>query len=759
MRRRVTRLFAALFMLAFSSPPTDAASGSFGRIQGRVTDKSSSEAIPFADVVVRGTRLGTYTKTDGTFLIPGVSQGSHEVVVSIVGYASVLKSVKVYGGKTSELTVELEEFSASAPEVVVVAQPAVSAASASSISAMDFELRPRLSSQDLLKLVPDLFIAQHAGGGKAEQIFLRGFDCDHGTDINISVDGLPVNMVSHGHGQGYADLHFVMPEVLSGMEVYKGPYFTRFGDFATAGTVKFNTLDEIDHSSIDIEGGEFDLARLSGLLKIPTSSEGTSAYLAGEALRNDSYFDHSQDFRRFNLFGKLVDRIDDEKVFSVWASGFTSTWDASGQIPERAVAEGIIDRFGSIDPTEGGSTSRENLNLQYTQFWGSSGFLAQAYVSRYHFQLFSDFTFFKLDPVNGDEIEQDDDRTMAGGRAEYTLNGLLGNPDIQTVIGTSVRSDWIHNQLWHVTKRERLQNEANADVHETSFSLYLQQDYRLTRTLRLDLGLRGDVFIFDVKDRLNADLPGDLTGVVTQSIIGPKGDLVYSPAEDWDFYFDAGSGFHSNDARAILAGGASTALPRALGAEIGTRFTAPGLTVSLAFWGLDLQHELVYNGDDGTTEESGPTRRLGIDLGVRQQLLAWLWSDLDMAVARGRYRNVPEGDNYIPLAPTLSLTGGLTARHSSGLEATLRFRGMSDRPANEDNTVRAMGYIVFDGGVAYSLANYKLSVTVENLFNAQWNEAQFATESQLRGELHPVTDLDFTPGTPLSVRGRIEFSF
>jgi len=179
-----------------------------------------------------------------------------------------------------------------------------------------------------------------------------------------------------------------------------------------------------------------------------------------------------------------------------------------------------------------------------------------------------------------------------------------------------------------------------------------------------------------VNDKLNPGLPGDITGSVTRLIVGPKGNLVFSPADNWDLYFDAGSGFHSTDARAILAGGASTALPRALGAEVGTRYTAPGLTVSVAFWGLDLQHELVYNGDDGTTVESGATRRLGIDLGARRQVLTWLWTDLDMAVARGRYRNLPEGEDYIPLAPTLSLTGGLTARHSSGIEATLRFRGM-----------------------------------------------------------------------------------
>ena len=271
--RKLARHFAALFALTFTVIPPEAIAGSFGRIKGRVTEKSSNLAIPFADVAVKGTRLGTYTKTDGTFNISGVAQGSQEVVVSIVGYASVLKRVTVYGDKTSELTVELEDSPASAPEIVVVAKPAVSAASAGSISAMDFELRPRLSSQDLLKLVPDLFIAQHAGGGKAEQIFLRGFDCDHGTDINIAVDGLPVNMVSHGHGQGYADLHFVMPEIVSGMEVYKGPYFAQFGDFATAGTVKFTTLDEIDHTSINIEGGEFDLARLSGLIRVPTTSE------------------------------------------------------------------------------------------------------------------------------------------------------------------------------------------------------------------------------------------------------------------------------------------------------------------------------------------------------------------------------------------------------------------------------------------------------------------------------------------------------
>ena len=369
-----------------------------GKISGVTVDRTSRTPVPFVNVTIEGTTLGASSKIDGTFIVNRVPAGSCTITASAIGYSKVVERIVVQEKQTATVLLEMVETTTSTDEVLVTAQSPLSAASSSMVNAMDFELRPKQSTQDLLRMVPGLFIAQHAGGGKAEQIFLRGFDADHGTDVNISVDGIPVNMVSHGHGQGYADLHFVMPEVLQGMTVYKGPYFAQFGDFGTAGTVQFTTVDEIENNSVNAEAGTFGLERVSGIASIPLATDQTTAYAAGEILHNRSYFDHSQDFDRYNLFGKMKTYLGNSQTLSFWASGFSSSWNASGQIPERAVEEGIIGRFGSIDPSEGGNTYRQNLNLIYTHQGESSTLLAQMYASRYNFQLFSDFTFFKSDP-------------------------------------------------------------------------------------------------------------------------------------------------------------------------------------------------------------------------------------------------------------------------------------------------------------------------------------------------------------------------
>ncbi len=731
-----------------------------GRITGRVIDKATHSPIIFANLVIDGTTIGTSSQIDGSFVIPRVFPGKQSVIVSVIGYSRISREVLVESGKTAIVEIQMEESPVATPEVTVRADVPVSAASSAMIQALDFQLRPRLSTQDLLRLVPGLFIAQHAGGGKAEQIFLRGFDADHGTDVNISVDGIPVNMVSHGHGQGYADLHFVIPEVLRGLEVYKGPYRTQIGDFGTAGAVKFNTLDDIDQNSLSVEGGSFGLVRLVGIGRLPIGSDMTNAYLAGEILHNDSYFDRKQDFRRYNLFGKMIARIDQQQAITLWTSGFSSRWNASGQIPERAVAQAIISRYGSIDPSEGGETNRQNINLEYSNVGRESKFLAQTFASRYHFQLFSDFTFFKNDPVNGDEIEQDDDRTILGGRLEYSLNFLRNNPAASTLVGAAVRTDGITNQLWHVTQRRRLDNRANADIRETAIAFYIQQDYLFSPVVRLQLGLRNDNFIFDLADRLNPGTPKDLSGRVTQSLLSPKANVTISPSSSLDLFVNFGTGFHSNDARGVVAQRSQTTLPRAVGAELGARYTAGArFSTGIALWGLDLEHEFVYSGDGGGTEEQGATRRIGMDIDTRLQLCAWLWGDIDLTVSRGRFRDLPEGENYIPLAPTFTTTGGLTFRWAGGMEGNIRYRHIGRRAANDANTVTAKGYTIIDAGIAYRLDVYRLSITAENLFNAEWNEAQFETESQLRGEAHPTSELHFTPGTPLSLRAKIEFGF
>lgn len=744
-------------ILAFSIARADQP----GTLTGNVRDRSTNEPIPGVTVSIAGLDLGAATNEQGEFILQRVPYGSHTLNVSAVGYTPQRRRVLVNSPDTVRITISLNPDVLSFEEVTATAQRSYSAASAEFMRALDFELRPKQSAQDMLRMVPGLITAQHAGGGKAEQLFLRGFDADHGTDINIVVDGVPVNMVSHGHGQGYADLHFVIPEIIEGLEVFKGPYSAVFGDLATAGSVRLKTRDMVGQNVLRAEAGMFHTYRTVGVLQIPLESNTVQAYIAGELYRTDGYFDVPIDLRRRNVFGKLVSQRGTGGKISVWASGFTSNWNATGQIPERAVAQGLISRFGSIDPSEGGKTERHNVHVHYLSYFGPTSSLSvQGFASRYLFQLFSNFTFFAVDSINGDGIEQADARWLYGGSAELTHQYEFGHFPSVVTVGTSYRADDIDVQLYHQRNRQRLSSSADAVIYQKNLALYLENDVRISEALKLQLGVRSDFFSFRVNDRLTDPAHTPSSGYVRNAIVTPKANAVILLSSGTELFLNVGGGFHSNDARAVVTSKAEQTLPRAWGAEIGARFKPlDGVGISLAVWGLDLESELVYVGDEGTTEINGPTRRLGLDLEVRARINEWLFADADLTLARGRFRHLPEGDNFIPLAPTLTAAGGLTVRHQSGVDAGVRVRHVSDRPANEVNSVIAQGYFLLDLSLAYSLWSWKLQLTGENILNASWNEAQFDTESRLRGEAMPVSELHFTPGVPFNLKLGLEYRF
>ena len=643
----------------------------------------------------------------------------------------------------------------------------VSAASSSVISKLDFTLRPKNSAQDLLRLVPGLFIAQHAGGGKAEQIFVRGFDCDHGTDCALFVDGIPINMPSHGHGQGFADSHFIIPETIENMEVYKGPYFAQFGDFATGAAVEFNTVQSLDHNSVEYDISSvpsrraYDGSRLLAMLELPTNKSNLQSYVAGDFLFKQGYFDVPQDFARFILFSKTTYELNDHASLSFSFNGFSSSWNASGQIPTRAVKEGIIDRFGSIDTTEGGTTSRNQINLVYKSGSANQNFETQFFAGNYRFKLFSDFTFFLNDPVHGDEIEQDDTRNFLGFNSKYTFPIDTKTGLLKMTFGFGARIDNLQNQLWHCEARQRLNVEANANVFEKNFYGYAEAEWHPNPLWRFDLSIRENYFVFDVEDLIPTDSAHkNYSGYNYQFLPTPKFNIAFYPAENLSLFFNSGLGFHSNDARAVVQDSTSSMhlLPRALGAEFGAQYhPVPWSLISIAFWGMDLSDELTYDGDNGTTEDDGPTRRIGIDFSLRLQPVKWLTIDDDINLAKGRLlkdflgSELPN-DNFIPLAPTFTSTGGVTTHIHEHWDASLRYRYMHDRPANEDNSIVALGYLVFDAAFAYHVSSWSAQLTIENLTNTEWNEAEFETTSRLYNEPAPVDELNFTPGTPFALK-------
>ena len=684
-------------------------------------------------------------------------------------------------------------------KILVEGDRAYSTASSKSIREFDLNVRPMQTAQDMLQLAPGLVVTQHAGGGKAEQIFLRGFDADHGTDVAISTDGIPVNMVSHGHGQGYADLHYVIPELVESIDLFKGPYFARHGNFSTAGSIMFRTKDYIDENVVKIEGGEFNTQKVTGLFQVPGSGEHQSAYFGAQFYNTDGPVESEQNFQRSNLFGKFHTHLNETNKLAFSVNAFSSAWDASGQIPQRAVDSELITRFGTIDDLEGGQTGRQNFNLIYTAIGeDSSQFFIQPYFSRYNFKLFSNFTFFLDDPENGDMIEQTDDRTLLGLNTEYQFKRSIRSMQSTTTFGGGFRSDDIAVSLWHSPNRRRLTRRVDSGIIERNLFLWVQEELVVNPKLRLQLGLRGDYFTFNVEDHLDALSDASITlphasGYAQEAMLNPKFNLVYSPLRSTDIFLNFGTGFHSNDARDVVIeqtisdlervfsrqglneaeinerlvqlnfdsehSGIRT-LPRALGAEIGTRHQFWNrLSIGIAGWWLELDEELVFVGDAGETEVSGKSRRIGIDIEGRAQIFSWLWIDTDVNLSSGKFVDEPSDVNEIPLAPRITSTGGLTAAHPSGFGANLRYRHIGDRPANEDSSVTAEGHTLVNIGLSYAFGPFKYFATVENLFDVDWNEAQFDTESRLVDETEPVSEIHFTPGNPRNIQAGIRYQF
>ena len=694
-------------------------------------------------------RVHAHTNELGIFYCDQ-SQPGDTINISYLGYktqAVVLE--KKHFEKPSKFI--LKEIYFDLGQVVV----SNSVRSLNQISKVDLINNPVNSSQEILRKVPGLFIGQHAGGGKAEQLFLRGFDIDHGTDIGISVDGMPVNMVSHAHGQGYADLHFLIPETVERLDFGKGPYYSEQGNFTTAGYVDFQTKDKLDNSLFGLEYGQFNTSRMVGMFDLLGNSEKQHAYIASEYLLTDGPVESPQNFNRFNLMGKYTVNLPNNDKLSVLASHFTSKWDASGQIPERAVNAGLITRFGSIDDTEGGLTSRSNLSIHHTKNIAKNAFVkSRAFYSKYDFELFSNFTFFLEDPENGDQIRQHEDRLMFGLESVLHREYTLENAEVNLQAGIGLRYDQVNgNELSHTANRKTtLQQFSFGNVNESNAYAYANLEFEFGKIL-LNPGLRIDRFQFDYVDGLAIAYQ---TLSQNKTIASPKLNLIFNPNNDWQFYLKTGTGFHSNDTRVVVAQNGKKTLPAAYGADLGTIWKPTSrLWINTALWYLFLEQEFVYIGDAGVVEPSGKTRRMGIDLSLRYQLNDYLFFDGDLNYTYARSTEEPEDANRIPLAPEMTAMGGLSFRHPSGLEGSLRSRFLKDRAANEDNSIIAEGYLITDINLNYSFKNISLGIVAENLFDMEWNEAQFATESRLKYETEPVEEIHFTPGMPFFLKGKV----
>ena len=729
-------------------------------ISGRVIDKENRLPLEQATVIEDGSGRIAITDADGRFSLKTSAKNFTNITVTYIGCLPAQYKCKV----NEPVTILFLKGELKLQDVTITSN--INHLSTTKIlSSLDLNAHPAKSAQDLLRLVPGLFISQHQGGGKAEQIFLRGFDCDHGTDINITVDGMPVNLVANAHGQGYADLHFLIPEIISNYEWGKGCFYADKGNFTTAGFVSYNTKNFLDNNFIKIEGGIFNTGRLVAginVLNNGAKQKKQSLYLAGEAMYSDAgpFTQLPEHFKRYNFMGKFVSPLNEENKLTVEFSTLWSKWRSSGEIPERAAAEGYMNgRWGTIDSFQNGYTTRTNAivklqtNLKKNFTWEN-----EAFYSNYLLNLYSNFTFYYFFPKEGDEFRQYENRNLFGYRSVLSKTSYAGNTTFNTDAGIGFRTDLINPvELDHTQRNTILEKIQCGNAKETNVYAYVDENIKHGNWL-FNIGLRYDYFNFyylnNATDSFATNIFSGLNPKAHAETVSPKINVEYTFNPKFQLYLKAGKGFHSNDVRVVIAQQGKQILPSAYATDLGFNWKPfSKLFINAAAWYLFLQSEFVYGSDlidqpGGPMEPSGRTARYGFDFSGRYQINNWLYAGLNINYAHPRSIDEPKGQNYIPLAPTFTSTGELNFNFKNGWNGGISYRYLHDRAGNEDYSLNAKGYFVTDLAVNYTKKKFEVGLTVENLFNTTWNEAEIAYTSQLKNEVAPVTQMSYIPGVP-----------
>jgi hypothetical protein len=629
------------------------------------------------------------------------------------------------------------------------------AASQGTIDDRQLENRPLLRPAETLEVIPGVVVTQHSGTGKANQYFLRGFNLDHGTDFAVHVDGMPINLPSHGHGQGYADLNFLIPEAVEHIHYRKGTYYADEGDFSAAGAAHVHLKTSLEPGFADLKAGSFGYRR--GLFGGSQAIEGGNLVGMLEVGQENGPWENPENLRKLNGLLRYA-HGDDKNGLTVTGMAYTSHWNSTDQIALRAVEGGTFGRFGAIDPTDGGKSSRYSLSTQWARSDASTSTRASAYVFHSDLDLFSNFTYFLNDPVNGDQFEQVDRRTVFGGDASHTWHSQLAGREIEHTGGIQLRNDDIPEVALHNTVgRQRLSTVRSDAVRQGSAGLYYMNSVAWSSWLRSLVGIRADAYRF----RVDSDNPLN-SGSANASLVSPKLGLVLGPWSNTEYFVNYGYGFHSNDARGATitvdpATGAPadrvTPLVRAKGGELGVR-TAPfrGAQTSLALWRLDIASELLFVGDAGTTEASRPSRRGGIEWASYYKPTNAITADFDVAFSKARFQGDDPAGNFIPGSPNRTMSGGITyaeGRWSGGL----RLRYFGPRPLVEDNSERSGSSTLVNAKAGYALTHrVKLGFEALNLFDRKVDDISYFYQSQLRGEATPVADKHFHPAEPRTFR-------
>jgi hypothetical protein len=757
-----------------------------GTVSGTVSDETGG-VLPGVTVdITRSGEMLTEEVTDGAgrFQFDNVPTGPLELTFRLINFGTVRRPIAVPAGGT--LTADVVMQVAASADIVITAprtfrnlaeieNPAenlvgiAAAGSEGAITARQLAVRPVNRATEVLETVPGLITSQHSGEGKANQYYLRGFNLDHGFDFAQTIAGIPVNMPTHAHAQGYADSNFLIPELVSGVQFRKGPYYAENGDFSSAGSVNINYFNVLDRPMVSFTGGSFGYGRFLGAAS-PKVGQG---HLLGavEWERDNGPWISPNNKDKYNAVVRYS-QGDARNGLSLTFLGFTNHWHSTDQIPQRAVDDGTISRFGFIEETDGGETFRHVGIIDWQQSDVRNSTRVTGFLQRYGVQLFHNFTYFLNDPVNGDQFEQYERRWTSGAKVTHRRLGHLGGIyHAETAMGADLRYDSVGGPLGLYRTREtrRLSTSRADDVDQQSVGLFADSEIEWTQTVRTTLGVRGDVYHWDVTadNALNS-------GGKTSAILSPKVSAAFGPWNGTELYANFGLGYHSNSALGIMLqvdpatgepAAASPAFARATGAEFGVRTVAvKGLQTTATLWYLGFDSELVYVGDSGSTEEGPASRRAGVEITNYIYPNRWVTLDVDLSFSRARFVDVPAGEAFVPGALNRVVSAGVSVNPPFGVGAgafgSLRLRHFGPRPLIEDNSVASRQTSIINGEVGYKFSE-KLRLVLEgfNLFDAEVSDIDYFFESRLRNELAPVEDIHFHAAIPRSARVALQVSF
>lgn len=771
---------SSLALLLILTRASVASAETTGALTGTVVDETGG-VLPGVVVNLRadGAEFTSVTDETGTWRIDGVPTGPVTLTLRRTNFASTHRELTVAEGEV--LTVDVVLVLSLSADVVVTARPTfrniadllepaenlvgvAAAASVGAITAAQLQARPIMRPGEVLETVPGLVISQHSGEGKANQYYLRGFNLDHGTDFATTVAGVPLNLPSGAHASGYSDSNMIIPELVSGVQFKKGPYFAEDGDFSAAGSANVSYMNVLEQPVANISAGGQGWSRFFGAAS-PYVGDG-NLLIGVEVGRNDGPWVEPDDLRKVNGILRYS-RGDARNGFSITGLSYSAKWHATDQVPVRAIESGRIDRFEGIDRTGGGRTYRHGIVADSLRSNGETSTRITAFGMRYGLNLIQNFTYFLANPVDGDQFEQVDRRTSVGVKlTQRRLRQFLGRP-VEWKIGAQSRHDDAGVIGLYDTVLQRRTNTVREDaLRQTSLGVFGEGVLDWTSFFRTSVGLRADLYRFavDASNPLNA-------GAGVDSILSPKLTAILGPWQQTEFYVNWGEGFHSNDVRcATIRVDPRTGEPaerfrplvKARGGEIGVRTVKlHGLHSTVALWYLDFDSELVFLGDAGVTAPSRPSRRYGIEWSNYIRLTPWMTAEADLAFTAARYSDDDPAGPRIPGSLNRVFSGALTFEPVKRVFGSVRVRHFGPRPLIEDNSVRSDSTTVWNGQFGFRFnRRVTISFDVFNLLNSRVSDIDYFYTSRLQGEpSEGVDDVHTHPSIPRTARVALQMRF